>query len=45
MVKGDMLLKIMEHGQPKDVHIREGEVWGMGRGGAEGMGWRNAKDV
>lgn len=27
MVKGDMLLKIMEHGQPKDVHIREGEVF------------------
>ena len=25
-VKGDMVLKIMEQGKPKDVHIKEGEV-------------------
>ena len=26
MVKGDMCLKIMEKGEPKDIHIKEGEV-------------------
>ena len=26
MLKGDMCLKIMEKDEPKDVHIREGEV-------------------
>lgn len=26
MVKGDMCLKVMEQGKPKDVIIREGEV-------------------
>ena len=26
MVEGDMTVKIMEKGLPKDVHIREGEV-------------------
>lgn len=26
-VKGDMVLKIMERGQPKDLHIREGEIF------------------
>jgi 3-hydroxyanthranilate 3,4-dioxygenase len=27
MMKGDMCLKIMEHGKPKDVAIREGEIF------------------
>ncbi|XP_057315977.1 3-hydroxyanthranilate 3,4-dioxygenase-like [Hydractinia symbiolongicarpus] len=27
MVKGDMCLKIMERGEPKDVHIKEGEIF------------------
>uniref|UniRef100_A0A7M5VEF4 3-hydroxyanthranilate 3,4-dioxygenase n=1 Tax=Clytia hemisphaerica TaxID=252671 RepID=A0A7M5VEF4_9CNID len=27
MLKGDMCLKIMEKGEPKDIHIREGEVF------------------
>lgn len=26
-IEGDMLLKIMEDGRPRDVHIREGEVF------------------
>ena len=26
-VKGDMLLKIIENKQPKDIHIREGEIF------------------
>ena len=26
-VEGDMLLKIMEDGKPKDIHIREGEIF------------------
>lgn len=26
-VKGDMCLKIMERGQPKDIHIKEGEMF------------------
>lgn len=27
MVKGDMVLKVLEHGRPRDVVIREGEVF------------------
>ena len=26
-LRGNMLLKVMEHGQPKDIHIREGEIF------------------
>jgi len=26
-VEGDMLLKIMEDGKPKDIHIKEGEIF------------------
>ncbi len=26
-VEGDIILKIMENGQPRDIHIREGEVF------------------
>ena len=26
MVKGDMCLKIMEKGEPKDINIKEGQV-------------------
>lgn len=26
-VEGDMLLKVMEDGQPRDIHIREGEIF------------------
>ena len=29
MVKGDMCLKIIEKGKPKDVIIKEGEVWNV----------------
>ena len=29
MLRGDMCLKIMEQGQPKDVHIKEGEIFNL----------------
>jgi len=27
MIKGDLLLKVMEHGKPKDIAIKEGEIF------------------
>lgn len=26
-IKGDMVLKVMENGKPRDIHIREGEIF------------------
>lgn len=31
MIKGDMCLKVMEQGRPRDIHIREGEMFMLPR--------------
>jgi len=42
MVRGDMVVKIMEQGRPKDVVIREGEV---GAGALVHTGTKPSGDV